>query len=454
VQVGDQRVWIGDEARVHDDADRDGPRVAEDADAEPHTPRLRHPEHHAGDGHAGEPELRAWAGDVGEDHGRLGAEEPDPELLDRTRRPAEHAQRRVGHQRLRRSLEAVHPLLHGRDAGPRIADADGQPEHDQPEPIAEVRRCGTSSQIDGDHRADLQVVDVLPATRQVAADRTGGRRDEHVVDGGRHRARRALDVREGDRLRPGDRLLAAERALEQRPRIRGQHDDARQGLRAREDRRGSRSPRDRRHRGARPVAVADRQQDAEEREAVADGVMDAIEDRRSGRWSIDHVDAPQRTVAVEERAHRVSDEGAQRRVVGRRERDVLDVLSEIEVRHLLEVRWSRVQRGLDDPRPQPGQGGDACDQCVDALHAQPVGQLEHTVDDHRVRRVLHVQPGRVFTAEHVVPHGSSALQLPCRPTGALPGPSRAADAAMLENCSAAGRFIVRKKRSQVAAEPI
>lgn len=53
------------------------------------------------------------------------------------------------------------------------------------------------------------------------------------------------------------------------------------------------------------------------------------------------------------------------------------------------------------------KGRDALDQCMDAILAEPFGELEHAVDDHRVRLVLHVQPGGVFTAEHVVRHGKS-----------------------------------------------
>ena len=69
-----------------------------------------------------------------------------------------------------------------------------------------------------------------------------------------------------------------------------------------------------------------------------------------------------------------------------------------------------MQRGLDDARSKARNRRDMLEERMDARDVEPLGELEHAVDDHGVRLVLHVQPGGVFTAEHVVRHGSSLVR--------------------------------------------
>ena len=287
--------------------------------------------------------------------------------------------------------------------------ADGRPSTTRPKRLPSCVG-GAISQIDGDHRADLEAID-RPRAREVAPDRAGRCRDEHVVDGGRRRVDVLLTSASGSGLDqatffwrprgPFSNVFGSGGSATRRPKegraceSRDCAGTAPSGRRPRERAWSSPSQSDNSTpRSANPSAMA---------------WWIAVEQRRPCGGAIDHVPAPERTNSVEQSAHRAPEERAERGVVGGVELHVLDVFREVEVatgshrggpacsaRSTTRAR----KRGIDD---------DTFEQRVDPIDRKGLGELQHAVDDHRVGLVLHVQPCGVLAAEHVLGHGSSSV---------------------------------------------
>jgi len=285
------------------------------------------------------------------------------------------------------------------------------------------------------------LVGVVAVRAQVTTDgaRHGGH--QHVVDRRAERAPGALDPPELDRLRPRDAVGHVLLALDRRARIRARQQQLGERLRVFD--RGRREScgvprvqqrlealvRERagraRHRldeaqrraegtaaglgrgdpgGLGPTAIGQREHHARECDPVGDAVVDADEQRTAAAVAVDQVDLPQRSATVQGRGDAIADQLPQRAPVVRSGQ-----------RHLVEVRLG-VEAGVVVPaRPRERRPPDgALAEAVEAPHdpltehgteSLPVDRRvepQDAVDDHQVRRPVHVQPGSIGDRHRVL----------------------------------------------------
>ena len=323
--------------------------VAEEADGHPHVARAGRPHEHAGHRRAGQRDRPRRPADVGHDHRRLRGEVLDQPRLDVRRRAPHQVEDAVADRALVGVLDRVHAAVDLPQPVDLVVDVDRQVGEDEAEVVAEVgaargsssgrrfsgtsacRRSGSAPAADDAARA------ARPASAAISTSLT-----RHAVG-----ARGALDAPQVDRVAPRDAVADAAVALEH---VRGlgagqqqlgQRPDVRQAARRRPPRDGAGPPSPRsQHRAQRGVvrrrrrrcpgpgspAVGRREHHARERDAVADGVVDARQHGGAGAEALDQVDVPQRAPVVQRRGGQVADELAQRvAVVRRRQRDPVEV---------------------------------------------------------------------------------------------------------------------------------
>jgi hypothetical protein len=254
---------------------------------------------------------------------------------------------------------------------------------------------------------------------------------EHVVDRGAERAPGAPDAPEVDRLGPANAVGDVLLGLDRRGRIRARHEQLGERLRIVDRRRGelggvarvrqrldalvrdgSRRARHRLDEAHQPAAraalcrrdprvrlsaVGQREQHARERDAVGDAVVDPHQHRAARPVVVDQVDLPRRPAPVERHRNAIADELLQRAPVVRSgQRHVVEVQLGVELVVVLPAR-GRERRALDralaeavkarhDPLAEHGPAPPPVDRLVEPQDA---------VDDHQVRRPVHVQPRRV-----------------------------------------------------------
>src|SRR5208337_5097545 len=95
----------------------------------------------------------------------------------------------------------------------RMLDSDGQQDGQDAEPVAE-RDVPRLTQIDRRQSADFDALRPVALLLQVIAHRAGDAGKQHVVDRTAERPARRLDLRQFQRLGPGDALRAVRLALE------------------------------------------------------------------------------------------------------------------------------------------------------------------------------------------------------------------------------------------------
>ena len=203
-------VLVGDQAELH------GAVVREDRHAHADVARLRHPEHHLPHRRAGQIERLLRPGHVGHHRGGLARQQIDHLLLHRTRRHAGQPQQRHRQHRRVAGLQFVHPLAHGKHALDRMLDAYRQQHRHQAEFVAERLAGARGAQIHRHHRAQLGTGQVFAVIEQIAAQRAGRTRQQHVVDRAAERLADRLDVGQRQRLVPCHDLGATGPALEAR----------------------------------------------------------------------------------------------------------------------------------------------------------------------------------------------------------------------------------------------
>ena len=94
-------------------------------------------------------------------------------------------------------------------------DADRQFDSDNAEAVAELDLVRLA-QIDRHQRAAFDPLGLVAVVDQIAAHRARDAGEQHVVDRGAERAADRLDLRQPQRLAPGDALGALRLALEAR----------------------------------------------------------------------------------------------------------------------------------------------------------------------------------------------------------------------------------------------
>ena len=150
--------------------------------------------------------------------------------------------------------------------------------------------------------------------------------------------------------------------------------------------------------------------------AVGDAVM-AAHDERAATFDIVHDPGlPQRNGVVERGAGDVVDQRDQRGVVVRRgQGDVVQVLVDVEVRHVLPVRRGQRKAGLDHALAEALEGHQPL--AVDLAHPLEIERLlgqGHAHHDGEVGGAIVVEPGRVGGRHGVGFHDVSLSIPPCR----------------------------------------
>ena len=403
---------------------------------------MRHPEHQAIDRDASEVERLPRPRDVGHDEAGLAAEEVDREILDGLGAPAEQVEQRQDRRCLRRALQRVHARLGRAQALRRTPAAHRQVQDHQAEFVAEFPDPLGRAQVDGHHRAHGRAIDVDVASLQVGAQRTGHGRDEHVVDLGAERHADGLDVVERDGFRPRDPLLHAELALERglgvrrleefgrehrdtvedhgglRERLLRMHDRVETGAEpgkgvSRSGRDGVQSERDRAvgprvaggrrrgccGRGHRRVAGRVEQVPDHRHHPgpVAQAVVDADDEGAAAIDAVDDVRLPERSLAIERRGGQVADQVRQcRLVVRRRERDVMQLLLDREVRHVLPAWGCDRKSPFDHALAKASESRQA--RIEDRLHSREGERLareDNAGDLREVHRPVDVKPRHI-----------------------------------------------------------
>ena len=228
----------------------------------------------------------------------------------------------------------------------------------------------------------MQFVDKAFALGEVAAQRSGDRRHQHVVDGRASGVPDGLHVIERDRVGPGDLLGNSQLALQDRARVGAREERLADGLgvvarcRGEVDQLG-RVPDHLNHLvgeaspdvaagrgdasgGANQVAdqtaypaalglpgflgvdarvglgIGQRKQDPGQRDPIGDAVVHAGDDRGAGAVAVHEVPVPQRTGPVKRLGRQISDQFLQGGpVAGRRQGGVVQMQVEVEVRVVL-----------------------------------------------------------------------------------------------------------------------
>ena len=158
--------------------------------------------------------------------------------------------------------------------------------------------------------------------------------------------------------------------------------------------------------------VGEREHHAGQCDPVGDRMVQAHEQRAPDPVALQEVDVPERLGPVERRGHEVGDQLTQRApVAGRGNAKPVEVAPQVEIRVVLPGR-GRARQALGRP---PAEAREALHHAFadDLLRCGPVEWLvepQDGVDDHEVRRAVHVQPRRVG-ARHGVPLGHRAHAL-------------------------------------------
>ena len=233
----------------------------------------------------------------------------------------------------------------------------------RPKRLPSCQACSSGRRLTGTIARISLPVGIVALVAQPVADRAGDAGEQHVVDRAAERLADRLDLVERDRLAPGDALAAARLALEQGRRVVGHQRqrgdvaehlgaDARavdragepllrigQRLERARDRRLDQRRRLRReaaerlqHRVGEPVAavasaspcarrsrarrvaaaVGDRHHHRDQRDAVADAVVDARDQRAAALVALDQVELPERPVGIQRRRRQLADALLQR----------------------------------------------------------------------------------------------------------------------------------------------
>jgi len=145
-------------------------------------------------------------------------------------------------------------------------------------------------------------------------------------------------------------------------------------------------------------------------------VVVAHDHRAAADDIFDEVYVPQRLFAIQRHAGDVGEQHLQRRhVVRRRQRDPVQVLVDVEVRHVLPVRCRQREAGLDHAL---AKAIESCQtQPVDLAHPVEVQRLLRQRDGghHRqVRRTVDVIPGGIDGVHRVSAHGSLLAEMDLR----------------------------------------
>ena len=144
--------------------------------------------------------------------------------------------------------------------------------------------------------------------------------------------------------------------------------------------------------------IGERQHHLGERDAVGDAVVHPGDHGRAVSEPVDEVDLPQRAVVIKRRRDQFADQFLQRaRVAGRRERQMVHVMLEIEVGVVLPAGWAQRHAALDHALAKPGIASDeaAAVDLFDAGHVDRLVEEQDGVDHHQVGGAVHVQPGRI-----------------------------------------------------------
>src|SRR3990172_3396780 len=196
-----------------------GMSVRQDRDAHPDVPRLRHPEHDLREARAREEQRLLRARDVGHHGGRLAGEEIEHLLLRDAGEATGEREQPERDERLIGGLQRFHAVVDLVQPRERVRDADRQQQGDEPEAVAELAVVLRRGPIYGHPRAPLHAADPIALRDEVAAQRAGGRREQHVVHRAAERPADGLDLVERQRFGPGDDLLRAGLTLEAGARV-------------------------------------------------------------------------------------------------------------------------------------------------------------------------------------------------------------------------------------------
>ena len=339
-------------------------------------------------------------------------------------------------------LEGVHAGLGQRQPVIRAGLGHGQVEHDQTEFVAQLAHALGRSQVDRHHRAQGGVVDVHATPFEVGAQGAGHRGDQHVVDLGAVAQADRLDVGNRERLGPGDALGRSELAFQRRGRVvlaqQFAHQHAGAGAQRQCAPGGAGDGID----GGRQQALvhlfdalapgAGRLQGRRARRrvvqlleqdhhggAVGDAVMASHDQRTATVHIIDNPGLPQRNGMVERGAGDVVDQSDQRRLVVRcRQADVVQVLVDVEIRHVLPVRRGQREPGFDHALAEALEGDQPF--AIDLTHPVEIERLlgqGHAHHDREVRRAVVVEPGRIGGGHGVGFHDVSLSIPPCHAAG-------------------------------------
>ena len=212
--------------------------------------------------------------------------------------------------------------------------------------------------------------------------------------------RRSLDGIERKRARPCSALSPRRLPFEQRRWIGWKKEQLRERTRMlhaahRALREGARRVQRRRpDRGPRHVDPGDREQQAHERDAVADAMVHARDERRaSAREPFDDMELPKGLRSIERRAHQVAHEISQRLVAGRvRRRDPVNVQRGIEARIFFPTADARADPRRHDVPAEALAPNELRHHLVEPVAIEWAVEGEHDRDDHWVRVAVHAEP--------------------------------------------------------------
>jgi hypothetical protein len=168
------------------------------------------------------------------------------------------------------------------------------------------------------------------------------------------------------------------------------------------------------------VFVAQRQEETGERDAVADGMMEADEEQGAVPRAVDQVEVPQGSLRIQGPTGEIVDQSPQRLfVTGWGHDDPAEVVVEVEVRIRLPHRTLQRETRPDDPLAEALVAVDeaALENVPGPVEIEVIAELEEPGDDHAVARRVHPQPGGVHVRERLPRHGSSGR--PVAPVDAI-----------------------------------
>jgi hypothetical protein len=169
------------------------------------------------------------AGYVGHHGGGLRSEQPNQRLLRNGRKPPHDAHDTQADDRLGGSLEALHAATQLGQALDRIGDLHRKREIDEPELVPQRGQLLQRAQTDRNGRAEVLATGLARLLGQVAADSSGHRGEEYVVDGGTKTILDFRHVAHGNGLGPRGALRYAKLRVEHRLAVRASKGEPRQG---------------------------------------------------------------------------------------------------------------------------------------------------------------------------------------------------------------------------------